>query len=162
MPRAVLIVDDSPTIRGFARLFLRPLQLEVKEAADGAQALEIVRAEPPALAIVDVNMPGMDGLSFTREVRSDARVEIARVPIVLLTGDRLDDMREKGRIVRASMGVAMQTLTPELAEALKLKEDTGALIGEVMPKSPAEKGGIKSGDVITAVNGRRLKCCSRT
>ena len=119
MPRAVLIVDDSPTIRGFARLFLRPLQLEVKEAADGAQALEIVRAEPPALAIVDVNMPGMDGLSFTREVRSDARVEIARVPIVLLTGDRLDDMREKGRIAGATDFLAKPLKGPELLALVK-------------------------------------------
>jgi two-component system chemotaxis response regulator CheY len=119
LPRAVLIVDDSPTIRGFARLFLRPLQLEVKEAADGAQALEIVRAEPPALAIVDVNMPGMDGLSFTREVRSDARVEIARVPIVLLTGDRLDDMREKGRIAGATDFLAKPLKGPELLALVK-------------------------------------------
>jgi CheY-like chemotaxis protein len=63
LPRTVLIVDDSPTIRGFARIFLKPLQIEVKEAEDGAQALAMVRASPPALAIVDVNMPGMDGLA---------------------------------------------------------------------------------------------------
>jgi serine protease Do len=73
-----------------------------------------------------------------------------------LARDVMQSLREKGRVVRASMGVAVQTLTPELAEALKLKEDAGALIGEVMPKSPAEKAGIKSGDVITAVNGKKI------
>ncbi len=114
MPRAVLIVDDSPTIRGFARLLLKPLQLEVKEAEDAGKALEILRAAPPALAIVDLNMPGMDGFAFMRQVRSDARPEIAGLPIVLLTGDRLDDLREKGRAAGATAFLAKPLKGPEL------------------------------------------------
>jgi serine protease Do len=51
----------------------------------------------------------------------------------------------------------VQTLTPELAEAMKLKgQPSGALVGEVTAKSPAEKAGIKTGDVITAVNGKKV------
>jgi len=119
LPRAVLIVDDSPTIRGFAKLFLKPLQIEVKEAEDGAQALEIVRAAPPALAIVDVNMPGMDGLAFTREVRAEARAEISRMPVVLLTGDRTDELREKGRVAGASEFLGKPLKGPELLAMVK-------------------------------------------
>jgi len=100
--RTVLIVDDSPTIRGFAKIFLKPLQVDVKEAEDGMQALEIVRANPPDVIVVDVNMPGMDGLAFTRELRSDQRAEIARLPIVLLTGDRSEQIRQNGREAGAS------------------------------------------------------------
>jgi len=114
LPRAVLIVDDSPTIRGFARLLLKPLQLEVKEAEDAGKALEILRAAPPALAIVDLNMPGMDGFAFMRQVRSDARPEIAGLPIVLLTGDRLDDLREKGRAAGATAFLPKPLKGPEL------------------------------------------------
>ena len=114
MPRAVLIVDDSPTIRGFAKLFLKPLQIEVKEAEDGAQALEIVRAAPPALAIVDVNMPGMDGLAFTREVRAEARAEISQMPVVLLTGDRNEELREQGRVAGANEFLGKPLKGPEL------------------------------------------------
>ena len=119
MPRTVLIVDDSPTIRGFARIFLKPLQIEVKEAEDGAQALAMVRASPPALAIVDVNMPGMDGLAFTREVRSDARAEIATLPVVLLTGDRTAELREKCRAAGASDFLGKPLNGPELQELVK-------------------------------------------
>jgi two-component system chemotaxis response regulator CheY len=119
LPRAVLIVDDSPTIRGFARLFLKPLQIEVKEAEDGAEALRIVRAAPPALAIVDVNMPGMDGLAFTREVRAEARADIAGMPVVLLTGDRAEDLREKGRAAGASEFLAKPLKGPELVAMVK-------------------------------------------
>jgi two-component system chemotaxis response regulator CheY len=119
LPRTVLIVDDSPTIRGFARLFLKSLQVEVKEAEDGAQALAMVRASPPALAIVDVNMPGMDGLAFTREVRGDARAEIATLPVVLLTGDRAPELREKCREAGASDFLGKPLRGPELQELVK-------------------------------------------
>lgn len=97
MPPTVLIVDDSPTIRGIAKIFLKPLSVEVMEAEEGSKALEMVRASVPAVAIVDVNMPGMDGLTFLRELRGDARPEIARLPVVLLTGDRSEETRRKGR-----------------------------------------------------------------
>ena len=74
-----------------------------------------------------------------------------------LARDVMQSLREKGRVVRGYIGASVQTLTPELAEAMKLKGQlTGALVGEVTPKSPAEKAGIKTGDVITAVNGKKV------
>src|SRR5437867_683724 len=74
-----------------------------------------------------------------------------------LARDVMQSLREKGRVVRGYIGASVQTLTPELADAMKLKgEPTGALIGEVTPKSIAEKAGIKSGDVITTVNGKKI------
>jgi CheY-like chemotaxis protein len=115
----VLIVDDSPTIRGFAKVFLKPLGVEVKEAEDGAQALEIVRKNPPAVAIVDVNMPGMDGLTFTRLVRSDGRPEIAGMPVVLLTGETNAELREKGRAAGATDFLGKPLKGPELQAVVK-------------------------------------------
>jgi two-component system chemotaxis response regulator CheY len=117
--RAVLIVDDSPTIRGVAKLYLKGLQVQVQEAGDGAQALKIVRAAPPVVAIVDVNMPGMDGLAFTREVRADARSEIAKLPVVLLTGDASDELREEGRAAGASDFLGKPLKGPELQALVK-------------------------------------------
>ena len=100
MPRTVLIVDDSPTIRGFAKLFLKQLPVDVVEAEEGMQALEMVRANPPDVIVVDINMPGMDGLAFTRELRADPK--IAAIPVVLLTGDRSEQIKQKGRDAGAS------------------------------------------------------------
>jgi serine protease Do len=69
----------------------------------------------------------------------------------------MQSLREKGRVIRGYIGVTVQTLTPDLAEAMKLKAGvTGALVGQVAPKTPAEKAGIKSGDVITSVNGKKI------
>jgi serine protease Do len=74
-----------------------------------------------------------------------------------LARDVMQSLREKGRVVRGYIGATVQTLTPELAEAMKLKgQATGALVGEVTPKSPSEKAGIKTGDLITAVNGKKI------
>jgi serine protease Do len=74
-----------------------------------------------------------------------------------LAREVMQSLREKGRVVRGYIGASVQTLTPELADAMKLKGQlTGALVGEVNANSPAEKAGIKTGDVITAVNGKKV------
>ena len=74
-----------------------------------------------------------------------------------LARDVMQSLREKGRVVRGYIGTLVQTLTPELAEAMKLKgQPTGALVSEVTPKSPSEKAGMKTGDVITSVNGKKI------
>jgi two-component system chemotaxis response regulator CheY len=119
MARTVLIVDDSPTIRGFAKIFLKPLQVDVQEAEEGMQALEMVRASPPDVIVVDINMPGMDGLVFTRELRSDPRQEIAKLPIVLLTGDRSDQIRQKGRDAGATDFLGKPIKGTELQDVVK-------------------------------------------
>jgi serine protease Do len=74
-----------------------------------------------------------------------------------LARDVMQSLRKKGRVVRGYIGASVQTLTPELAEAMKLKrEPSGALVGEVTPQSPSEKAGMKTGDVITSVNGKKI------
>jgi serine protease Do len=74
-----------------------------------------------------------------------------------LARDVMQSLRDKGRVVRGYIGASVQPLTPELAEAMKLKgQPTGALVGEVAPKTPSEKAGLKTGDVITTVNGKKI------
>jgi serine protease Do len=69
----------------------------------------------------------------------------------------MQSLRDKGRVVRGYIGASVQPLTPELADAMKLKgQSTGALVGEVAPNSPSQKAGLKTGDVITAVNGKKI------
>ncbi len=74
-----------------------------------------------------------------------------------LARDVMQSLREKGRVVRGYIGASVQTLTPELAEAMKLNgQPTGALVGEVAPRTPSEKAGLKTGDIITTVNGKKI------
>jgi serine protease Do len=74
-----------------------------------------------------------------------------------LAREVMQSLRDKGRVVRGYIGTSVQSLTPEIADAMKLKgQPTGALVAEVEPNAPAAKAGIKTGDVITAVNGKKV------
>ena len=61
-------------------------------------------------------------------------------------------LRDKGAVTRGWIGVQIQTVTPDIADSLGLKQATGALVSEPQKDSPAAKAGIASGDVITALN----------
>jgi TolB-like protein len=67
------------------------------------------------------------------------------------------DLKTKGEASKGWLGVSIQDVTEEITTNLKLKEPTGALIAEVFAGDPAAKAGLKSGDVVTAVNGRKIK-----
>jgi serine protease Do len=69
----------------------------------------------------------------------------------------IDQLMSMGRTQRGWLGVKVQPVTEEVAEALGLQKPMGALVGEVSPKSPAEKVGMKSGDVILKFNGIDVK-----
>src|SRR5437867_2252791 len=74
-----------------------------------------------------------------------------------LAREVMRSLREKGRVVRGYIGASVQTLTPDLADAMKLKgQPTGALVGELEPNAPAAKAGIKTGDLIAGVNGKKI------
>jgi len=66
----------------------------------------------------------------------------------------MDQLIQTGRVTRGYLGVIIQDLTPALAEQFKLKETKGALVSDVQPGSPAEKAGLKAGDVIIEFDGK--------
>ena len=70
----------------------------------------------------------------------------------------MNQLIKYGSVKRGVLGVNIQTLAPEIAQSMGLPETTqGALVSQVVDGSPAEKAGVKAGDVITAVNGRAVK-----
>jgi len=66
-------------------------------------------------------------------------------------------LREKGKVTRGWLGVAIQSVTPELAKSFGLDEARGALVAAVTEGGPADKAGIERGDVVTAFNGTPVK-----
>jgi serine protease Do len=66
-------------------------------------------------------------------------------------------LEAEGHVTRGWLGVSIQKLTPELAESLAVSETQGALVAGVTPGSPAAKAGIKTGDVITTYNGKKVE-----
>lgn len=69
----------------------------------------------------------------------------------------MESILKYGKVIRGWLGVSIQTLTPELEKSLGLKVNEGALVADVMKDSPADKGGLKRGDVITEFNGKRVE-----
>ncbi len=69
----------------------------------------------------------------------------------------MSQLKEKGRVVRGWLGVVIQTVTPEIKEKFGLKTAEGALVGEVTSGGPAEKGGLKRGDVIITFDGKKVE-----
>jgi CheY-like chemotaxis protein len=88
LPPTVLIVDDDPDMRLYLRSCLRglasPFQ-RVIEAADGLEALRLVRSVTVSLVISDVALPGLDGRRLTRAIRDDAA--LSHVAVLLISGE---------------------------------------------------------------------------
>ena len=69
----------------------------------------------------------------------------------------LPQLKSKGKVTRGWLGVVIQKVTPEIAKTFGLKETEGALVSDVTEDGPAEKAGIKRGDVIVSFNGKAIK-----
>ncbi|HEY6837685.1 MAG TPA: DegQ family serine endoprotease [Geobacteraceae bacterium] len=68
----------------------------------------------------------------------------------------LTQLKEKGKVIRGWLGVAIQPVTPDLAKSFGLKSEKGALVSEVLPDGPAEKAGLKAGDIILEFDGKPI------
>src|SRR5688500_18742843 len=81
----VLVADDHKDIRRMLEVMVRSLGYRVRSAADGLQALQMVRESVPAAVLLDVTMPEMSGLEVCRRLRADPST--ATIPILLVTAD---------------------------------------------------------------------------
>jgi two-component system, OmpR family, response regulator MtrA len=80
---SVVLAEDDVDIRNLVQLVLEGLDLKVHAVGNGADALEACRAQPPRLLLLDITMPGMNGLEVCRAVRQDPA--LANLPIILMT-----------------------------------------------------------------------------
>lgn len=112
----IVIVDDEPYMRKVVRTMLMGIGVrEVHEAADGPEGLELIRTVAPDVVIVDWQMPGLDGGSFVRIVRSPETFPYPNVPIIMLTGHS-----ERSRVIEAiKIGVNEFLLKPVSSKALR-------------------------------------------
>jgi PAS domain S-box-containing protein len=112
----VLLVEDNPVNRMIGVEFLRALGLQSKAVDDGAQALLACAAEAPALVLMDLQMPVMDGLEATRQLRALQRAgKLVAFPIVALTAHAMHNDRAQA----AAAGMDGYLTKPLLLEALR-------------------------------------------
>jgi two-component system response regulator MprA len=81
----ILLVEDEPAISGFVRRGLIFEGYEVEVLDDGRRALETIRDRPPDLLVLDLMLPGLDGIELTRRLRAAEEDDGGRLPILMLT-----------------------------------------------------------------------------
>jgi len=89
--KTVLVVDDEPQIAEIARDYLRLASFDVIVAGDGVRALEAARGRRPDLIVLDLGLPGLDGIEVARTLRKESDI-----PIIMLTARVAEDDRLRG------------------------------------------------------------------
>lgn len=131
MPQTVLVVDDEPTVREVIRRYLERDGYAVREAADGPTALNEIEQNAPDLVVLDLMLPGLDGVAVTRQARQAAK----SVPIIMLTAkgetaDRIYGL-DSGADDYVSKPFSPQELVSRIRAVLRRSAD------ETIPHQPA-------------------------
>src|SRR3990170_2329553 len=105
-----------------------------------------------------INLRGeVVGINTAIFSRSGGNIGIGFAIPTNLVKELLPNLKDNGKVVRGYLGVTIQKITPEIAESLGMKQSSGALVADVAKAGPAERAGIKTGDVIVEFNGKEIK-----
>ena len=124
----VVLADDQALVRaGFRALLSAEAGIDVvAEANDGSEAIELARRHRPDVLLMDIRMPGMDGLTATREITGDRRLEDVR--IIILTTFDLDEYVFEALRLGASGFLVKNTEPAELIQAVRAVASGDALL----------------------------------
>ena len=113
----VLVVDDSPTVRKIVQMTLQREHIKVITAADGLSALTSVADNMPALILLDIQLPRMDGYHICQIIRKN--LQFRQIPIIMLSGkDGLFD-KMRGRLAGSTEYITKPFDSAELVRTVK-------------------------------------------
>jgi two-component system cell cycle response regulator DivK len=122
MKRCVLLVEDNERNRKLVRTILKFRGLEVIECEDGAPSLDLAKEHKPALILMDIQLPTMDGITALRRLRADPQTRA--IPVIAVTASVTPGEREK--VVEAGFNAYV-------GKPIDV-EEFGALVDRFMPK----------------------------
>jgi two-component system response regulator ResD len=152
MSARVLVVDDDPTVAEVVGDYLRHAGMEPRHAADGHTALRLAGTWRPDLVVLDVMLPGIDGLEVCRRLR-DVRGEQALLPVIMLTALGEESDRVLGLETGADDYVTKPFSPRELALRVQAVLRRGAAPGAGTAASPP----LRSGRIEVDVAARRAR-----
>jgi two-component system chemotaxis response regulator CheY len=115
----ILVVDDSPTVRNIIKIYLMNLRLSILEAEDATRALQLLRLVPVSVVIADIHMPGMDGITFVKELRASKEAQLRGIPVILLTAEKGGDLRRRGAEAGANAFIQKPVTHHDLTETVR-------------------------------------------
>jgi len=115
--KTIMAVDDSASLRQMVGVVLRGGGYEVVEAADGMDALSKLKGREVDLFLSDINMPNMDGLELTRQLRAMPQYKF--VPIVLLTTESHPEKKQEGKAAGATAWIVKPFNPDQLLTVVK-------------------------------------------
>jgi CheY-like chemotaxis protein/phosphoribosyl 1,2-cyclic phosphodiesterase len=116
-PDCVLIVDDDPDMLALLRASLETEGVRVVTAGDGDAALRVARREAPTLVVLDMHLPGRDGLEVCRALRADRDPRLLDVPILMLTGEKLKETDLVDAFVAGATDYLTKPIKPTLVRS---------------------------------------------
>ena len=121
----VVLAEDDVDIRDLVQIVLEQLDLEVKAVGTGAEALEVGQQEVPRLFLLDITMPGMNGLDVCRAIRADEKLQ--DVPVIFMTA------RAQASDVAAGIEAGADTYIIKPFGPIELREHVEALLDRGVP-----------------------------
>ncbi len=147
--RSVLVVEDDPAVARLVRLYLAQAGYEVLVADDGAEGLRLALERRPSLVVLDLNLPGMDGIEVCKNLRANSDVSIIMVTARVEEEDRL-----RGLNIGADDYVTKPFSPRELVARVN------AVLRRSRPVSqepPARQGLLEIGDITMDLDARTVK-----
>jgi DNA-binding response OmpR family regulator len=144
MSKHILIVDDDALLRRSLAFNLEKADYRVSTAATAEDALAQTRLDPPDLVLLDISLPGMDGLDALRRLRQQARLhqQVGDVPVIFLTARR----RELDQVVGLELGADDYITKPFDADVL-LARIRAVLRRSTLPSQPQQPTPLTIGDL---------------
>ena len=127
--KRILIAEDNPVNMELLREMLGATRYEIIEAENGPQALLKIEEFSPSLVLLDVNMPGMDGLAVIRILRKDPR--FLRLPVIAFTAYAMKDDRDR------MIAAGFDSYVSKPVDALALAKEIERLTDYTFPKKTA-------------------------
>lgn len=143
---AVLVVDDDDNVRRLLAAYLAAEGYAVREASDGVSAVREVRADPPHLVVLDLMLPGMDGLDAARQIK-----EAGNVPVLMLTA-----RGEEEDVLHGFEAGADDYLTKPFSPKI-LMARVRAILNRAGVKEAAEEDSLEIGGLRIDLGGRRVE-----
>jgi two-component system chemotaxis response regulator CheY len=116
MAKTVLVIDDSASLRQLVRMSLQSAGYDVVEADDGSTALTKLDGRKLHLAVCDLNMPKLDGISFVRQAR--AKPDYRFLPVIMLTTEVQESKKLEGKAAGAKAWIVKPFQPAQLLDAV--------------------------------------------